>query len=340
MVLDHKQTADSNNQAHGDIATDSFHGSNATNNQPKGSPVQHSDFAAALEQKFDQGKAQVGKASGNLKDQVDEVVDKAKQSASELKDHVGDAVDKAKQQAGKLKDHVDETVDKAKQQAGNSLNGHTETSDKASPSRAGDAAAKGSTFGDQNDDPGNPLHVSADNLANVQTLDAKDVKPENDLKGRLGDKGDFLDPGGGTNTVIGAGANDIVAGNTKGSFNTVTTGPGKDLVLLGDEATNRIFDFTPGVDQLGLAGLKPQDILFGQGKNPETGGLNQPLDSTNNTVVINKDGDHILASLAFVDSGAISSKDFVTVNAKDLASVTNLGKLANDAKKGTPAKVA
>jgi uncharacterized protein YjbJ (UPF0337 family) len=302
--------------------------------------VQHSDFAAALEHKFDQGKAQVVKALGNLKDHVDEAVDKTKQSANDFKDHVGDAVDKAKQQAGKLKDKVDEAIDKAKQPAGNLLNGQAEASDKAAPSKAGNSPAKGSTFGDQNDDPGNPLHVSAGNLASVQALNAKDVQPENDLKGRLGDKGDFLDPGGGTNTVIGAGANDIIAGNTEGSFNTVTTGPGKDLVLLGKGATNRVFDFDPGIDQLGLAGLKPQDILFGQGKNPETGGLNQPLDSTNNTVVIDKNGDHILASLAFVDSGAISSKDFVTVNAKDLASVTNLGNSANDAKKGTPAKVA
>lgn len=161
-------------------------------------------------------------------------------------------------------------------------------------------------------------HISPDQLDNPKTLDPTKVQQEKNLAGRLGDKGDILDGGGGNNTVIGAGGNDIILGNTEGAFNTITTGTGKDLVVLGKEVTNRVFDFNPKDDQFGLDGFKVDDITFGQGKNPTPGGLDQPLDSKNNTVVVDKTTDHILASLTFTKAGDLSEKNFVTVKPEDL----------------------
>ena len=47
-----------------------------------------------------------------------------------------------------------------------------------------------------------------------------------------------------------------------------------------------------------------------QGENPGKGGLQQPLDSVNNTLIIDKTTSHILASLPFVKSSSISESNF------------------------------
>lgn len=152
---------------------------------------------------------------------------------------------------------------------------------------------------------GNPsLHTSLNNVASARTLNADSITVERSLTEDVGNKGDFLNPGGGRNTVIGSGDADIIDG-TGGGFNTITTGGGRDTILLGRETTNRIFDFDPTQDQLVFSGIDLNNIVIGQGTNPDKGGLDQPLDSENNTLVIDKSTDHILAALTFVKSSAI-----------------------------------
>lgn len=67
------------------------------------------------------------------------------------------------------------------------------------------------------------LHADLNNLADVRNLDAKKVGKETSFKDRFGDKGDFINPGGGNNVVIGTGGNDVVRGTGRG-LNTITTG--------------------------------------------------------------------------------------------------------------------
>jgi CHRD domain/RTX calcium-binding nonapeptide repeat (4 copies) len=162
------------------------------------------------------------------------------------------------------------------------------------------------------------LHISLDAVDGAKGLNSKKMKQRSNLSDQLGKRGDFLDPGAGTNTVIGAGGNDIILGRD-GGFNTITTGTGKDMIVLGKETTNRIFDFDPAKDKLALAGdLKPRDLIIAQGTNPGKGGVDQPLDSENNTLIIDKKSGHILAALTFVKSDAVSEKNFVQVKPQAL----------------------
>ena len=175
---------------------------------------------------------------------------------------------------------------------------------------------------DFNEDPNSPFHVSASKLDSVQGLDPKQVKSAGDLFKRLGDKGNVLDFGnkGGVNTGIGSAGDDLFRSNAQEAFNTVTGAGGKDLFVVGKESTTRVLDFDPKNDQIGLSnGLKPDDILFGQGTNPTNGGTNQPLDSKNDVVVIDRNGDHIIANIKFANVKDFSSKNFVTVNDNDIA---------------------
>jgi Ca2+-binding RTX toxin-like protein len=165
------------------------------------------------------------------------------------------------------------------------------------------------------------FHASADDIASGKGLNAGATRLVRNLTRRFGIKGDFLDPGAGTNTVIGAGGNDLIFGNGKG-FNTITTGTGNDAIVLGDETTNRIFDFNPNRDRFVISDdLDINNIVITQGKNPGKGGLNQPLDSLNNTLIIDKSDGHILASLTFVKSDAITEKNFFKVGANSLDAV-------------------
>lgn len=165
------------------------------------------------------------------------------------------------------------------------------------------------------------LHVSLDAVDAAKGLRSQKVKQRSSLVENLGKQGDFLDPGAGNNTVIGAGGNDIILGRD-GGLNTITTGTGKDIVVLGKETTNRIFDFDPTKDKLALDGdLKPRDIMIAQGKNPGKGGVDQPLDSENNTLIIDKKSGHILAALTFVKSDAVSEKQFIQVKPEELEAV-------------------
>jgi len=167
---------------------------------------------------------------------------------------------------------------------------------------------------DDNTDPvaeNDPTKVDPATLENTRGV----VDVEEDFAARLGDNGDVLDPGGGVNTVVGANGNDVIFGNRAEAFNTISTGDGEDLIVLGATATNRIFDFDPTLDKFGLTGdISFDNIIFGQGTNPQNGGLDQPLDSRNNTVLLDKDSQQILASLTFVSADSLSSSNFVTVD--------------------------
>jgi RTX calcium-binding nonapeptide repeat (4 copies) len=177
-------------------------------------------------------------------------------------------------------------------------------------------------------DHGNPgtapqFHVSLDDLAGTKGVNSGATRFVRDLTRRFGSKGDLLDPGAGNNTVIGAGGNDLIFAN-KGGLNTITTGGGSDTIVLGDETTNRIFDFNPDRDRFILSDdLDINNIVIAQGKNPGKGGLNQPLDSVNNTLIVDKSDGHVLASLNFVKSDAITDRNFFRVGATALEDARN-----------------
>lgn len=165
-------------------------------------------------------------------------------------------------------------------------------------------------------------HISPNQLEDTKTVNSSGTETADSLNERLGQNGDLLDPSGGTNTVIASQGNDIILGNG-GGFNTITTGDGQDLIVLGRETTNRIFDFNPNRDQFGVADALRQDLTIGQGQNPTKGGIDQPLDSENNAVIVDRSTDHILASLTFTDAGDISDRNFVQVEDKDVQALQN-----------------
>ena len=162
------------------------------------------------------------------------------------------------------------------------------------------------------------FHASPDDIASSKGVNAAATRLVKDLTRRFGIKGDLLDPGKGNNVVIGAGGNDLIFGDG-GGLNTITTGSGADTIVLGDETTNRIFDFNPNRDRFILSNeLDINNIGIVQGKNPGKGGLNQPFDSLNNTLIIDKSDGHILASLTFTKADTITDKNFLRVGADAL----------------------
>lgn len=142
------------------------------------------------------------------------------------------------------------------------------------------------------------FHV--DDLSQVKGVkQLNNVAQEFSLSEHIGFGGTLQDAGGGTNIMIGTKHPDIFFGN-RGGFNTITAGPGGDSIILGAETTNRIFDFEVEKDRLIFdKSLDPNNIVIAQGQNPGKGGIDQPLDSVNNTLVIDKASGHILATLNF-----------------------------------------
>lgn len=175
----------------------------------------------------------------------------------------------------------------------------------------GDASGKSDDHNHAGDNVGNPeFHISLDDVANARDLDISKVKLDRSLKDNVGKKGDILDSGAGTDTVIGSGANDVIFG-FGGGLNTITTGTGKDTILVGSETTNRIFDFDPSKDKITFTeDVDLDNIVIAQGKNAGKAGVNQPLDSTNNALIIDKDGGHILAALTFTKASDLTEKNF------------------------------
>ena len=120
------------------------------------------------------------------------------------------------------------------------------------------------------------LHVELSQVASARGLDVSKLTREDSFKDNLGAKGDYLNPRGGNNVVIGSGDSDIIRGTGRG-FNTITTGTGQDTIILGPETTNRVLDFDAANDRFVLSGLNAKNIIIAQGKNPGKGGLDQPL---------------------------------------------------------------
>jgi hypothetical protein len=178
------------------------------------------------------------------------------------------------------------------------------------------------------------VHIALDQVASAKTLDAKKVVRDTNFLDDLGSRGDYLNPKGGDNVVIGSGDSDIIRGTGRG-FNTITTGTGRDTVILGKETTNRIFDFDPASDRFALAGINPKDVVIAQGKNPGKGGLEQPLDSVNNALVIDKNSGHILAALPFVKASDLNESHFVRNTAEANQSLKDLKDQGFNVKRGS-----
>ncbi|NEQ27263.1 MAG: CHRD domain-containing protein [Microcoleus sp. SIO2G3] len=155
-------------------------------------------------------------------------------------------------------------------------------------------------------------HVSTDSLQSGRSFDESKVGQTSAVKllARAGvSRGDVLDPGGGTNTVISGRGSDVILGTGRG-FNTITTGTGRDAIVLGQETTNRIFDFDPANDILVLGeGITVNDVTIQQGTNRTKAGVNTTTDFVDNTLIIDKRNGHVLASLAFTKAEAITEKN-------------------------------
>jgi hypothetical protein len=173
-------------------------------------------------------------------------------------------------------------------------------------------------------------HTSLDNVTVIRNLNSG-IKLDNSLRDNIGRRGDFMIPNGGKNTVIGSGDSDIFLG-IGGGFNTITTGTGNDTIVLGSETTNRVFDFDPGKDKLAIySDLDPNDVVIAQGKNQGKGGIDQPLDSVNNALVIDKSSGHILAALTFTNASKISNNSISRV---DEAAVDSLDSVRFNVQEG------
>jgi hypothetical protein len=177
--------------------------------------------------------------------------------------------------------------------------------------------------------------IDLNNVDGARGLNVRSLVRETNFRDNLGAKGDVFDPKGGDNVVIAGGDSDIIR-STGGGFNTITTGTGKDTIILGKETTARITDFDPTNDRFVIAGgLSPKNITIAQGKNPGKGGVNQPLDSNNNALVIDKATGHILASLTFTKAADLSEKNFVRNSLEANQSLRGLEQLGFKTQRGS-----
>lgn len=177
------------------------------------------------------------------------------------------------------------------------------------------------------------FHISLDKVDSARGLNVSSLELETSYRDNFGERGDYLNPKGGNNTVIGSGDSDVIRGTGRG-FNTITTGTGQDTVILGRETTNRIFDFDPANDRLVLSGVDPKNIVIAQGKNPGKGGIDQPLDSVNNTLIIDKKTQHILAALTFTKASDLTESNFAVNTLEANLSLRNLKELGFKSQRG------
>jgi hypothetical protein len=168
------------------------------------------------------------------------------------------------------------------------------------------------------------FHVALDNVSSLRNLDTTKVQKEFSLKEDVGFKGDLLDPGAGNNIATGSNDSDVVLAN-KGGSNIITTGAGKDSIILGAETTNQITDFNLATDRLILdSNVNVNNIVIAQGKNTTEGAL----DSSKNTLIIDKAEGHILGSLTNVDASALTGVEGKGILRQlDGQTLTNLSKV-------------
>lgn len=195
--------------------------------------------------------------------------------------------------------------------------------------------------GDADHDHGNP-GSKPESHVDLGAVDVKSIDLSNATGRRSIGKlvrmalggGDFLDPGAGNNTAIASGGNDIIVGKG-GGINTFTTGTGRDAIVLGAETTNRIFDFDPTKDTIAIdSSVAMENIVVAQGKNPGKGGLKQPFDSVNNTLIIDKSANHILGVLTFTKADSLTEKNFVQVQSKLVDRISQFGRFSNTQETG------
>lgn len=167
------------------------------------------------------------------------------------------------------------------------------------------------------------LHIALSQVNVVRTLERNSLQQDTSFLDNIGARGDFLNPRGGRNTVIASGDDDVIRGTGRG-FNTITTGAGRDTIMLGRETTNRVFDFDPTKDRFALLGVNPKNIVIAQGKNATKAGIDQPLDSVNNTLIIDKKTEHILAALTFVKATDLTNEHFVRPTSEALSELGGL----------------
>jgi hypothetical protein len=179
-------------------------------------------------------------------------------------------------------------------------------------------------------------HIDLGEVDGARGLNVDSLSQETNFRDDLGSKGDVLNPKGGKNTVIGSGDSDVIRSDGgSGTFNTITTGTGSDTIILGKETTARIMDFDPNNDRFVIPeGLNPESITIAQGKDATKAGLNQPLDSNNNALVIDKETNHVLASLTFTKASDLSDNNFVRTSVEANESLRGLGELGFKTQKG------
>jgi hypothetical protein len=312
------------NQSAGDISS-SFSSSEQESFSGQGSSIRNSDLVESLrdvfrsaKEEFQSGRESLRESLGD-REEFNQIVESARQSFESAREGFEQIRQTAQSQFSDdqflSQDALSDFVSQAEnlfQRATDQFNRDDSNNSPSQPEQSAPEVEEPPTFAFNETDPNQ-----------LNTLDPARIEEETNLADRLGDRGDVLDGGGGTNTVIGAGGNDIILGNTPEAFNTITTGTGEDLIVLGKDTTNRVFDFDPVNDKFGIDGFSINDVVIGQGTNPDNGGLDQPLDSDNNTVIVDRATNNILASLTFVSAGDLSEKNFVTVRAEDLQALVS-----------------
>jgi hypothetical protein len=168
----------------------------------------------------------------------------------------------------------------------------TETSEQPiNPDQGSDDQASAPAQNDANSDL-QPISGADEEPAKTFTDAVKNSKTPEDIRKTLfpnggfeGIDGDFLDPKGGNNIVLGSdNKHDFIFGNS-GGFNFIKSGEGIDHIVLGKDTTNFLLDFDAKADRL---------VLDDNVKLTDVGAIS----FGDNTMLIDKTSNSILAALA------------------------------------------
>jgi Ca2+-binding RTX toxin-like protein len=154
--------------------------------------------------------------------------------------------------------------------------------------------------------PDGSSQVALTDVASVRNLEVSKVGVKRSLNEDIGIKGDFIDSGAGNDTVFGSRDKDVILG-TGGGLNRISSGEGVDTIILGQGTTNVIAKDGFAGDRLVFASdVNLNNIVLGQGKNADAAAV----DSTKNTLVIDKTNGQILASLQDTNVAFVNSSRF------------------------------